>query len=238
MNNFNNFVKNHFLKVVYILVIVVLTFLFYFFKLNKFFTYENVVNVRDFILSFSFLGPLLIFALYIIFNLLCMPTLFWTFISGYLYGFTYGYVIAWIGMTIGLISSFIAARYIFRDDFIKKFGNNSIVQQIQYWSNKYHLWTVLFFRIFFIFPYNLQNIAYGLTDIKIWRYIIGSFLGIIPTTLLYTWLGHTIALNKLGIQDLGNIMTVIAIFITFFGIVFFTGLIVKRKLQFKSINNK
>lgn len=231
-----SFLKKHYLKIIYILIGVVLIILFYAFKLNTFFTYDNAEKVKEFILSFSFWGPILIFGLYILFNLLCLPTLFWTFISGYLYGFGYGYFIAWIGMTVGLFSSFIASRYIFRSDFMKKFGNNSMVKEIEHWTDRYHFWTVLFFRVFFVFPYNMQNIAYGLTRIKIWKYILGSMLGIIPTTLLYVWLGSKISSNMLSISDLRNIMTFVGIIITIFGIIFFTGMIVRKKLAIKSVN--
>jgi len=235
LNKIFTFLKKHYLKISYILIAFLLIILFYAFKLNRFFTYENAENVRNFILSFSFVGPLFIFLLYIIFNLLCLPTLFWTFISGYLYGFGYGYAIAWLGMTLGLLSSFIASRYIFREDFIKKFGTNVMIKQIEYWTNRYHFWTVLFFRVFFVFPYNMQNIAYGLTSIKIWKYLVASILGIIPTTLLYVWLGSKIALNKLNFSDLRNIMTFVGIFITCFGIIFFTSIIIRKKINFKSV---
>ena len=41
-------------------------------------------------------------------------------------------------------------------------------------------------RLVPVFPYNLQNFAYGVTDISFAAYSIGSFIFMIPGTAMYT----------------------------------------------------
>lgn len=42
-----------------------------------------------------------------------------------------------------------------------------------------------------ISPFNIVNFLFGLTPIEGYHYTIGTFFGIIPGTIAYTWLGVT-----------------------------------------------
>lgn len=223
------FLKKHLLKVLFILFLVLFFALFFLLKLNRFFTYDNILSVKEFILKFSILGPLVIILLYIIFNVVMLPTLFFTFVSGYLYGGIYGFFIAWFGITVGLMSSFLNTRYLFRKDFIKKFGENKVVKMLENYANKYKGLAVLFYRVFFVFPYNLQNVAYGLCSIRIYSYFWGSAIGILPTTIFYVWLGDMLSKNRLTMVDMKNIFLIIGVAITIFASIFFTTILIKKK---------
>lgn len=228
--------RKHISKLFFLAFLICFFSIFFIFKLNRFFTYENIIQVKYFILNFSILGPIVIILLFIIFNLAVLPTFYFIFISGYLYGPIYGFILGWFGMIIGLLASFINTRYIFKDDFIKKFGSNKIVKMLDEYIKKYHGWAVIFFRIFFIVPYNIQNTAYGLTDIKLYIYTICSAIGILPTTILYVFLGNLFVNNKININGIKNIVLYLIIFIALFASIFFTSLILRRK--FKYINDE
>ncbi len=231
MKKIITFIKEHLLKIIFIVFLAIFFSAFFAFKLNRFFNYDNVLAVREFILGFSFFGPLIILGLYLLFNVVMLPTLFFTFISGYLYGMFYGFFIAQFGMILGLMASFFNSRYLFRKDFIKKFGENKAVVNLENYANKYKGLAVLFFRVFFVFPYNLQNVAYGLCSIKTYSYFWGSSVGILPTTIFYVWLGDMISKNKLSLLDMKNIFTAIGIGITIFASIFFTSILIKKKFR-------
>ncbi|OHD12332.1 MAG: hypothetical protein A2086_08855 [Spirochaetes bacterium GWD1_27_9] len=231
MNKFFDFAKKHLSKIIFFVLATIFFIFFFAFKLNRFFNYDNVLAVKEFILKFSYFGPILIFLLYVIFNIVCIPTLFFTFVSGYLYGTIYGFVVAWVGMTIGFMASFLNTRYLFRKDFLAKFGSNKMVTTLEEYTKKYKGLAVLFFRVFFIFPYNFQNVAYGLSTIKGYHYLWGSVFGVLPTTIFYVWLGDMISKNQMGFTDLRKIFTIIGISITFFAIIFFTSIILKKKFS-------
>jgi uncharacterized membrane protein YdjX (TVP38/TMEM64 family) len=230
--------RKHLSKIVFLITVAAVIILFFVFKLDRFFTYENVQNVRAFILKFSVLGPLVILALYIGFGLAVLPTFFFIFLCGYLYGFGYGSLLAWAGMICAFAASFMSVRYIFRKDFVKRFGNNKIVLKLEDYVQKYHGWAVLFFRVVFIFPYNLQNIAYALTSIRTPVYVICSALGVIPLTMFYAWLGHLISIDKMSITDIRNIIIILSIVITIFASIFFTSILLRKKLNLLQKNEK
>jgi len=48
---------------------------------------------------------------------------------------------------------------------------------------------VLLTRLSPVFPFNLLNYAMGITSVKFGSYTLGSWLGMIPGTLLYVYLG-------------------------------------------------
>jgi uncharacterized membrane protein YdjX (TVP38/TMEM64 family) len=41
-----------------------------------------------------------------------------------------------------------------------------------------------------VFPFNLQNYGYGLTKIPTAHYVLASWIGMIPGTFMYVYLGH------------------------------------------------
>ena len=44
-----------------------------------------------------------------------------------------------------------------------------------------------------LFPFNLLNYAYGITAVKPGQYILGSWIGMFPATLLYVYAGSVAA---------------------------------------------
>ena len=219
------------MKMIFFIFLIIFFFIFFYFKLNRYFTYENVLPIKEFILKLSILGPAFIILLFIIFNLAVLPTFYFVFLSGYLYGFIYGFIIGWFGMILGLASSFFNSRYIFRKDFTAKFGSKKIVKDLEKYTEKYHIKAVIFLRIFFIIPYNLQNITYGLTKIKAFSYIIGSAIGILPSTVLYIWLGYLFANNKLYLNDIKNVYLSMMIFAIILALFIFIRMLVKKRLK-------
>ncbi len=233
INKIKNFLKDHLSKIIFFIFLATFIIIFFSFKLNRYFTYENIQAVREFILGYSVLGPIIIILLFIIFNLAIFPTFYFIFIAGYLYGLIYGFIIGWIGMISGITLSFLNSRYIFRESFVKKFGSKNIVLFLEEYIKKYHAWSVLFLRIFFIIPYNIQNVAYGLTSINSLVFIIFSSLGVLPITILYALLGHQLSQNNLGINYIKKILIIIIIFITIFAIIFFNRILLKKKIKNK-----
>ena len=132
------FLKEHISKIFFFIFLTIFILCFFLFKLNRYLTYENATIVREFILGFSILGPIILIALFIIFNLAVFPTFYFIFIAGFLYGPIYGFIIGWLGMVIGFSASFFNARYLFRKNFVEKFGSKKIVQTLEEYVKKYH----------------------------------------------------------------------------------------------------
>ncbi|MCG8570435.1 MAG: hypothetical protein MJB14_09870, partial [Spirochaetes bacterium] len=63
-------------RILFIILIAVLVFLYYRFDLNRYFNYENILQVREFIIGFGILGPIIILIIFAILNLMVLPTAF------------------------------------------------------------------------------------------------------------------------------------------------------------------
>jgi uncharacterized membrane protein YdjX (TVP38/TMEM64 family) len=48
-----------------------------------------------------------------------------------------------------------------------------------------------------LIPFNLSNYFYGLTAVKFWPYVLASWIGMLPGTLLYVYLG---TVGRAGLQ--------------------------------------
>jgi uncharacterized membrane protein YdjX (TVP38/TMEM64 family) len=51
---------------------------------------------------------------------------------------------------------------------------------------------VLLLRLSPVFPFSVLNYALGLTGVRLRDYVLGSFLGMLPGTILYVYLGSLV----------------------------------------------
>ena len=58
-----------------------------------------------------------------------------------------------------------------------------------------------------VFPFTVVNYAFGLTRVSFSTYVLGSFLGMLPGTLMYVYLGSAVGdiatLSSEGVGDAG-----------------------------------
>jgi len=221
----------HIPKIIFLIFLLAFIAAFFAFELNRFFSLENINQVREFILQFSVMGPAVVILLYIIFNLAFLPTLYFNFLAGYLYGPLFGMITAWVGMTLGLMTSFLNVRWLFRKDFVAKFGSNKTVRKLETYTEQYGSQLVLVMRLLFVIPYNIQNVAYGLSSIDWIRYSVFSGIGIIPLTLAYVWIGHLINLQTMKAGDIGTYTLSIALLIVFFAIIIIASIVVGKRMK-------
>jgi len=125
-----------------------------------------------------------------------------TLLSGSLFGKLFGTVIALIGNTMGATLAFILSRYIFRNYVQKKvLPNYPRITQYEKRFEERAFSTVFLLRLIPIFPFNGLNFLLGVTNIPIKKYVIGSFIGMIPGTALFVYFGES-----LGSMSLINIL--------------------------------
>lgn len=127
--------------------------------------------------------------LYIILTIVGIPGTVLTTVGGILFGLAWGTFWSVIGATLGALGAFLVARYLLRDWAKRKFGNHPLLTRIERAIAKKPLASVLTLRFAPITPFNLINYLFGLTSVHWLTYTLGTFIGIIPGTLLYTELG-------------------------------------------------
>lgn len=153
---------------------------------------ENAHKIKDWVSGFGIIAPLVYISLYIVATLFFMPGLPVTVISGIAFGPVLGVVYVWIGATIGVSSAFLVARYIARDIVERWVSGYSLFKKIDE-KVEQEGWRILMFtRLVPIFPFNLQNYAYGLTKIKFLTYVLVSAIFMLPGTIAYVQIGGAI----------------------------------------------
>lgn len=110
-----------------------------------------------------------------------------TLTGGFLFGTWLGGGAAVIGATAGAAALFIAARTAFGDVLRTRAGPT--VGRIAEGVRKDAFSYLLTLRFLPIVPFAVLNLAAGFVDIPLRTYVLSTFLGIVPGTLIYAGLG-------------------------------------------------
>jgi len=133
-------------------------------------------------------GLVLFAALYALATVFMIPGSALTLIGGAAFGFTLGTVSVWAGATIGLGLAFLVARGIARDRVASWLADRPSFAAIDRAVAREGWKIVLLTRLTPVFPFSLQNYAYGLTGVSFAGYLIASGIGILPGTMLYVYI--------------------------------------------------
>ncbi|EKV00463.1 TVP38/TMEM64 family protein [Leptolyngbyaceae cyanobacterium CCMR0082] len=116
-------------------------------------------------------------------------------IGGALFGLLWGTLWSILGATAGALMAFWLARYLFHGWFERRFCRHprfkGIFLRLDKTMEHQALPCVLAVRFAPISPFNVVNFLFGLTNIAVTPYALGTLIGIIPGTMAYTWLGVT-----------------------------------------------
>ena len=108
-------------------------------------------------------------------------------LGGFLFGTLFGGLWVIVSATLGATISYLAVKTAFADMLKKKASKN--IQKMQRGFNKNEISYLLFLCLLPIFPFFIINIAAGVLDVKQQNFIIGTFFGIIPGSMVYAWVG-------------------------------------------------
>lgn len=180
-------------QIIYIGLVIISLFLFFFFELNRYLNIEHVNMFSEYFVQLGIMSPIIMIFIYIILNIVAIPRVFFTILSGYMFGITKGFFFAWIATIIGLGISFVLIRYLFKSRFEKKYGKKKLVEKINYMLQKRGIWVVIFLRAAYIIPSSILNYSFGFTKIKTRNYLLGSSIGFVPVVLFNVWTGNEIA---------------------------------------------
>lgn len=146
-------------------------------------------DALQWIQGLGFVGALVFFALYILACVLMLPGFILTLGAGAIYGVVYGTLLVSVSSTVGATAAFLVGRYLARDWIANKVAGRPKFKAVDDAVADEGWKIVGLTRLSPIFPFNLLNYAYGLTQVSLPHYFFASWIGMFPGTIVYVYLG-------------------------------------------------
>jgi len=172
-------------------------------------------------------GRLVFVAGYVLATVLALPGSLLTVGAGITFGVWQGVVLVSVGSTVGAAAAFLIARYLARGAVQRRLANRAGVAAVDAAIAREGMKIVFLLRLSPVFPFVLLNYLLGLTGIPFWHYVAASWVGMLPGTLLYVYLGHAsrtgvemisggeVDLYRLGYTVVGVVATgAVAVYVT------------------------
>ena len=161
---------------------------------------DNIPKLKTEIGNFGFFAPLVYIGFYVLATIFFLPGLPVTMLSGLAFGPLWGVVYASIGSVIGISCAFFIARYVARGMVERWVNRNPQFQRIDEGVRRQGWRMLMITRLLPIFPFNLQNYAYGLTKIKFLTFFFVSWGCMLPGTAAYVQLGAAVNVGEGSIK--------------------------------------
>ncbi len=146
----------------------------------------RIAELRGWIGSLGNAGPLVFVGLYIVAVVAALPGSALSLSGGILFGSVWGVVLVSIGSTIGASVAFLISRYLAREPAANWLSRNERFQKLDRMTEQHGWIIVLLTRLVPIFPFNLLNYGFGLTGVRFRTYVLWSWIGMLPGTIVYT----------------------------------------------------
>ncbi|MEW9080332.1 TVP38/TMEM64 family protein [Terrisporobacter glycolicus] len=218
--------KNNIIKTSLFIAIIILVIL-----LNNHYGWSDYISDTknlDFIKQMVKDNILLAMSIYMILTIvgcvvLAIPGVTFAVFAGILFGPVLGIFACLIATTLGAAMAFLVGRFFLKDMIKPMLEKNKILKKLLFSDNdKSDLIILMITRMVPIFPYNLQNFAYGITDIGFWKYTIYTFIFMFPGVSFFTIgsAGLTAGANKWKYFIIAGVLAIV---------VTIAGIIIQRK---------
>jgi uncharacterized membrane protein YdjX (TVP38/TMEM64 family) len=163
---------------------------------------EYLAQFVEWVRGLGWWGPLVFGAAYSV-AALVIPGSFLTLAGGFAFGVVLGTVVISLASVTTASLAFWLARTVARRWVEAKVAANPRFRAIDQAVAENGFKIVLLTRLSPVFPFTLLNYAFGLTKVRFRDYLVASWLGMLPGTVLYVYLGSTV--RELADLAAGNV---------------------------------
>jgi uncharacterized membrane protein YdjX (TVP38/TMEM64 family) len=146
-------------------------------------------NFNDWVGQMGAFGIFIFIAVYAAATVLMAPGSILTIGAGFTFGLWKGFLAVSGAATLGASLAFLVARFIARGKVEAIARRNDKFRKIDSAIGKQGAKLIFLLRLSPVIPFNLSNYFYGLTGVKFWPYVLASWIGMMPGTLLYVYIG-------------------------------------------------
>ena len=210
------------------LALVVLVALARLTGLSEYVSLDGLDRLRNWIDGFGAAAPLVFVAIYAVATVAFLPGTPLSLLAGLVFGPVFGTLWAVIGATIGATLAFLIGRYAARGLVEGWTANNERVRRLDEGVERHGWRMLLVTRLVPVFPFNLQNYAYGITRIGLGTYVLLTAVCIIPGAAVFTFAGGSLASAR---QDLTRTFVYLGIAAVFFVVVSLIPGLLRRRAR-------
>src|SRR6267143_2465948 len=134
-------------------------------------------------------APLVFIPLYVVACVLFIPGSILTLSAGFLFGVVRGSMYVSVAATLGATLAFLIGRYFARQWVAARLAKYPKFKTVDEAVAREGWKIVALTRLSPVFPFNLLNYAFGLMRVSFWEYFFASWIGMLPGTVLYVYVG-------------------------------------------------
>lgn len=146
-------------------------------------------DALEWVQQLGWIGVGVFVALYVLACVLFLPGSILTLGAGVVFGVVKGSIIVSVASTLGATVAFLVGRYLARGWISGKIEENARFKAIDDAMGREGWRIVGLTRLSPIFPFNLLNYAFGVTRVPLGQYVLASWIGMLPGTIMYVYLG-------------------------------------------------
>ncbi len=150
-------------------------------------TVENIDRLDTWFESLGWWAPLAFVVLWVVASVLFLPGLPITIAGGLVFGAVWGTVWTTVGANLGAVAAFLIGRYAARGMVEGVLEKNRALRKIDEGVKNQGWRMLLITRLVPIFPFNIQNYVYGLTDIPLKTYVLVTLPCMVPATVAFNF---------------------------------------------------
>lgn len=135
------------------------------------------------------LGGVVFGLAYVLAAVLFVPGSVITLAAGFSFGVVWGTLIVSVSSTTGAALAFLIGRFLAHDWVADKVEDYPRFHAVYRAIDKDGFKVVLLTRLVPIFPFGMVNYGFSVTGVSFWKYVLASWLGMLPATVMYVYLG-------------------------------------------------
>lgn len=176
------------LKVVLAVVAVaVVVAAFVFLPLSRF-----MLGFVEWVRSQGSLGVAVFAVVYVLAAVLLLPASVLTLGAGFIYGPVWGTLLVSPVSVAAATAAFLTGRFFARDFVARRMRDRPRFAAVDEALAEGGLKIVILLRLSPVLPFNVLNYALGASRVRLPTFVLGSFIGMLPATLLYVYLGSLV----------------------------------------------
>jgi uncharacterized membrane protein YdjX (TVP38/TMEM64 family) len=159
---------------------------------------HNIDRLDLWFQGLGFWAPLAFILLWVLACVFFLPGLPVSIAGGLIFGAVWGTVWTTVGANLGAVAAFLIGRYAARGMVERMIEKNPTLRRIDAGVRKQGWRMLMITRLVPIFPFNIQNYVYGVTDIPLRTYVLVSLPCMLPATIAYNFAAGSVRTGDFG----------------------------------------